>query len=89
MNTVYGVEKIEITTINEQPIVKSGDYTTEETRVHSKKIAPPGNIFLVVKAKGKGFKCSNHLLVPFGLTSQQKHEAYERLYNQLQTKYGV
>ena len=66
-----------------------GNYTTEETRVHNKRMAPTGHIFLVVKSSGKGFKCSNHMSVPFGLTAEQKQEVHEMLYAQLQTKYGV
>ncbi|WP_285011254.1 hypothetical protein [Pedobacter faecalis] len=65
------------------------NYTTEETRVHNKRIAKTGHIFLVVKANGKGFKCSNHIQVPLGLTEDQKNDVYEALYAQLQTRYAV
>lgn len=64
-------------------------YTTEETRVHNKRIAPSGRIFLVVKASGKGAKYSNCMPVPFGLTEEQKDQVYKVMYGQLVAKYGI
>ena len=63
-------------------------YTTEVTRVHNKRFAPEGSIFLVIRHRVKNAVYTNYHLVPFGM--EEKHnEVFEMLWTKMATKYNL
>jgi hypothetical protein len=63
-------------------------YTTEVTRVHNKRFAPEGKIFLVIKCRIKNMIYSSAQLVPFG--NEDHHaEIFDMMWSNLSAKYNL